>query len=124
MCIRDRIVVVDTLGFESVKDSLFGDTGRYKTMMNIPIEGLKEKGISDKFELKAGEIEKSNSMIPVFEVRVSKDVLLYDQKRDYVIKEKQIISIDEVNGEYLVVGAMDQVKSSGNWPKSYGANDQ
>ena len=119
-----EIVLVDTLGTESVKDSLFGDTDRYKTMMNIPLEGLKEAGVSDKFELQAGAIEKNNAAIPVFEARVSKDVLLFDQKRDYVIKEKQVVSVDGVNGEHLSVGSMEQVNSNGNWPKSYGANDQ
>ena len=93
-------------------------------MMNIPLEGLKEAGVSDKFELQAGAIEKNNAAIPVFEARVSKDVLLFDQKRDYVIKEKQVVSVDGVNGEHLSVGSMEQVNSIGNWPKSYGANDQ
>jgi len=112
-------VIIDTLGYESIKDSLFGDTNRYKTMMNIPVEG-----VSEKFELKAGAIEKNNAMIPVFEARVSKEVLLFDQKRDYLIKEKQVVSVDGVNGEYLTVGSMDQINTNGNWPKSYGANDQ
>ncbi len=115
-------VLIDTLGFVSVRDSLFGDTGRYKDMMNIPIKI--EDGTTPKFELKAGEIEKNNAMIPVFEARVSKEVLLFDQKRDYLIKEKQVVSVDGVNGEHLTVGSMDQVNTNGNWPKSYGANDQ
>ena len=116
---RKDTILIDTLGYVSIKDSLFKKTDRYKTMMNIPVEGVTEK-----FELNAGEIEKNNAMIPVFEAKVSKEVLLFDQKRDYVIKEKQVVSVDGVNGEHLTVGAMDQVNSNGNWPKSYGANDQ
>ena len=34
-----EIVVIDTLGFASVKDSLFGDSNRYKAMAEVPIEG-------------------------------------------------------------------------------------
>ena len=114
-----EIVLIDTLGFESVKDSLFKGSDRYKTMMNIPIDG-----VTDKYELEAGFIEKNNAQIPVFEAKVAKEVLLFDQKRDYIIKEKQIVSVDQVNGEYLSVGSMEQINTNGNWPKSYGANDQ
>ncbi|MDG1285365.1 MAG: hypothetical protein P8P34_05515, partial [Flavobacteriaceae bacterium] len=44
-----EIVIIDTLGFVSVKDSLFGADPRYKTMMNIP---TLDNG--QKFKLKAG----------------------------------------------------------------------
>ena len=30
------IVLIDTLGYVPVKDSLFGSDERYRTMMNIP----------------------------------------------------------------------------------------
>ena len=42
------IVIIDTLGFVPVKDSLFGADPRYKTMMNVP--GVKD---GQKFELKS-----------------------------------------------------------------------
>ncbi|WGK64345.1 hypothetical protein [Croceiramulus getboli] len=114
-----EIVLTDTLGYASVKDSLFGDSDRYKTMMNVPIEGADAQ-----FELQAGTIEKNDYKVPVFEARVAKDVLLYDQPKDYVRKEKDVVSVDGVNGPYLSVGSMTEVKDVGNWPKSYGANDQ
>ena len=68
-----EIVIVDTLDFVSVKDSLFGADPRYKTMMNIPT-------LSDgqKFELKAGLLDQNGINIPVFEASVSKKVLLFD----------------------------------------------
>jgi len=44
------IVIVDTLGFVSVKDSLFGFDNRYETMMYVPFS----KNDDTKFELKAG----------------------------------------------------------------------
>lgn len=115
------IVIVDTLGYKSVKDSLFKapNPDRYKSMINIPIEGLDAK-----YEMQAGTIEKSTGTYPVFEVRVSKDVLLWDQEKDYINKEKQVISVDGVNGEYLTVGSMQTINTNGNWPKSYGANDE
>ncbi|WP_299208546.1 hypothetical protein [uncultured Dokdonia sp.] len=114
-----EITIIDTLGFRSVKDSLFGDSDRYKTMINVPIEGANAK-----FEIKTGTINKSNIDFPVFEIKVLKDVLLYDQPRDYVTKEKQVISVDGVNGDALTVGSLDKITTNGNWPKSYGANDE
>ena len=88
-------------------------------MINVPIEG-----VDAKFKLQAGTIEKSNITFPVFQVSVDKEVLLHDQPRDYVIKEKQVVSVDQVNGEALVVGSMESINTNGNWPKSYGKNDE
>ncbi len=112
-------VVIDTLGYASIKDSLFRGTDRYKTMMNVPI-----KGADAKYELNAGYIDKNDLRIPVFEAKVSKDVILHDQERDLVLQEKEVVSVDGVNGPFLSVGSMSEVNTSGNWPKSYGANDQ
>lgn len=113
-----EIVVVDTLGTRPVKDSLFKGSERYKTMINVPIEG-----IDAKYTMDAGQIEKSNTMYPVFLISIDKDVLLADQPKDYVAKEKQVVSVDGVNGDALTVGSMETINTNGNWPKSYGAND-
>jgi type II secretory pathway pseudopilin PulG len=113
------IIIIDTLGTRSIKDSLFKGSDRYKTMINIPIEGLDAK-----YELQAGTIEKSTGTYPVFEAKVSKDVLLWDQPKDNLNKEKQVISVDGVNGDALTVGSMLSINTNGNWPKSYGANDE
>ena len=88
-------------------------------MINVPVEGTDAK-----FELNAGFIEKSNLQIPVFEAKVSKATLLFDQDNDYLIKEKQVVSVDAVNGTHLTVGSMVDINTAGNWPKSYGANDE
>lgn len=107
-------VIIDTLGFTPVKDSLFKGTERYKMMMKIPIEG-----VDGNFELKAGKLEKNNAVYSVFEARVAKDVILADQNKDLLDQEKQVVSVDGVNGPYIKVGAMDDVNTSGNWPKLY-----
>lgn len=109
-------VVIDTLGFVSVKDSLYkGDRNRYSTMMNVPIEGADEK-----FELEAGTVEKGESKIPVFEAKVAKSVILKDQPRDLILQENEVQSVEEVNGRYIKVGSMQEVNTNGNWPKVYG----
>lgn len=111
-------VIIDTLGFSSVKDSLFKASDRYKTMMNIP-------GTDQQFEMKAGKLDKSGTRYSVFEARVSKDVVLYGMDEDLIAQEKQVNSVDGVNGPYIKVGSMDEVNTSGNWPKLYDtAKDQ
>ncbi|WP_410505119.1 hypothetical protein [Oceanihabitans sp. IOP_32] len=108
-------VIIDTLAFVSVKDSLFKNSDRYKTMMNVPVgqEGAK-------FQLKAGYLEQNDTKIPVFEVFVKKDVILFDQDKDLLVQENQVISVDGVNGDALRVGSMDQINTSGNWPQTFG----
>ncbi|MCG9971786.1 hypothetical protein [Christiangramia crocea] len=112
-------VVVDTLGFVSVKDSLFkGNTERYQNMMNVPVEG-----VDAQFDLEAGTIKKGENNIPVFEAKIAKAKVLYDQDRTLILQENEIQSVDDVNGRYISVGSMTEVNTSGNWPKVYGDND-
>ena len=112
-------VVIDTLGFVPVKDSLFkGNENRYRNMMNIPI-----KGVDGQFDLEAGTIPKGEAQIPVFEVKVAKAKILGDQDRTLVLQENEIQSVDDVNGRYISVGSMSEVNTSGNWPKVYGDNE-
>jgi hypothetical protein len=108
------IVIIDTLGFVPVKDSLFGADSRYKTMMNIPT--LND---GQKFELKAGLLEQNGVNIPVFEASVSKKILLFDQDDNLVDLESEVKSVEGVNGPTLKVGSMDEVNTNGNWPKNY-----
>lgn len=105
------IIVTDTLRFASVKDSLFKDD-RYKTMMTVP-------GTEAKFELKAGKLEKNGIKYSVFEAKVAKTVVLEGLNKDLIIQEAQVNSVDGVNGPYIKLGSMDEINTSGNWPKLY-----
>lgn len=109
------IVIIDTLGFKPVKDSLFNNSDRYKTMMNVPVG---EEGA--KFKLDAGFIRQSEINIPVFEASVKKSVVLFDQPKELVAQENEVLSVEGVNGDAIRVGSMDEVKTIGNWPKTYG----
>ncbi|MCZ4319535.1 hypothetical protein O4H26_11080 [Aequorivita viscosa] len=108
--------LIDTLGFTPVRDSLFGGTDRYKTMMNVPVDDTDAK-----FELKAGKIEKNDVSYSVFEAKVSKKVILADQDPDLIAQELQVQSVDGVNGPDIKVGSLEEVNTSGNWPKIYDA---
>ncbi|WP_299274192.1 hypothetical protein [uncultured Psychroserpens sp.] len=107
------IVIIDTLDFVSVRDSLFGDDPRYKTMMNLP-EGIGPAG--SMFTLNAGKLEDTG--IAVFEASVDKDIILHDQNKNLVAKEKEVMSVDGVNGPKLQVGSMIEDVTKGNWPKN------
>jgi len=109
-----EIVIIDTLGYVSVKDSLFGIDDRYKTMMNIPVGKAGEK-----FELQAGFIEQSGFQIAVFEAKALKKYILFGQDKDLILKENQVMSVEAVNGDAIKVGSMQDVKTNGNWPKNY-----
>ena len=109
-------VVLDTLGFTPVKEALYDGTDRYKTMMNIPVEG-----VDDQFELQAGKLEKTGAIYSVCEASVSKEVIMKDLDPDLIVQEKQVVSVEGVNGPSLKVGSMTEVDTSGNWPKLYDA---
>ncbi len=106
------IVIIDTLGTASVKDSIFKNSTRYKTMMNVP-------GTNEKFELKAGILEKGNSKLPVFEAKVGKKAILADQPENLVAEELETIAVDGVNGAEISVGSMTEISTNGNWPRKY-----
>jgi hypothetical protein len=113
-------VLLDTLGFTPVKDSLFKGSDRYKTMMNIPVEG-----VDARIQLKAGKLKKNDATYSVFEASVAKDLILSDQDKDLLVQERQVVSVDGVNGPSIKVGSMNEVNTSGNWPKIYDtAKDQ
>ena len=109
-----EVIVTDTLGFVSVKDSLFANNLDYKNMASVPIEGMETL-----FSLKADIIDKNGYNVPVFEVRVSKDVILFDQNKDLLSQEKETMSVAGVNGPDLILGSLTDVSTSGNWPTTF-----
>ncbi len=111
-------VIIDTLGTVKVKDSLFGADDRYKTMMNVPYAQNGEK-----FEMEAKIIDKSGYKAPVFEAKVKKNVVLYDQPADLVARENALQSVEEVNGTEIKVGSLNDVSTNGNWPPIYDRKD-
>ncbi len=67
----------------------------------------------------AGIIDKNGYNVPVFEVRVSKDLILFDQNKDLITQEKQTVSVDGVNGPDIVLGSLSDVSTNGNWPTTF-----
>jgi len=109
-----EVKIIDTLGFVSVKDSLFKNSDRYKNLMNVPYAPNNEK-----FTMKADIVEKSGYRAPVYEVKVPKSVVLHDQPKDLLSRENAQVSVEEVNGPEIKVGSLTEVSTSGNWPPIY-----
>ena len=114
-----EVEIVDTLGFVSVKDSLFGQNESYKMMAKVPIQGT-----DSEFSIKADIIDKNGYQVPVFEVKVAKDIVLFDQNKDLLDQENKVISVDGVNGREIILGSMSEVSTSGNWPTFFDAKNK
>ena len=114
-----EVEIVDTLGFVSVKDSLFGENELYKMMAKVPIDGT-----DSQFSIKSDVIDKNGYAVHVFEVKVKKNIILFDQNKDLLDQENKVISVDGVNGPELVLGSMTEVSTSGNWPTFFDAKNK
>jgi len=109
-------VIIDTLGFVPVKDSLYkGNRDTYKNMIQVPIEE-----VDAKYELDAGTVRKGDTDIPVFRARVPKSVVLQGLSKDLILQQNEVQSVDDINGRYINVGSMEEVNTKGNWPTQYG----
>lgn len=115
-----EVIVIDTLGRVSVKDSLFKNSTRYQDMAYIPIDGVRDSV----FTINAEVINKNGYKVPVFEVKVSKSVILFDQDADLVQQENETVSVDGVNGPAIVLGSLSNVSTNGNWPTIFDAKQE
>ncbi len=106
-------VVVKVLDSVPVRDSIFKNDMRYKTMMNVPgSDGVK-------FEMEATIINKGGYNVSVFEAKAPKSAVLADQPKDLQARENEHNSVEEVDGTHITVGSLTQVSTSGNWPPTY-----
>ena len=115
-----EVIVIDTLGTVPVKDSLFSNTDRYKNMAYIPIQGVQDS----MFKINAEVINKNGYNVPVFEVKVSKNIILFDQDKDLVKQENEKVSVDGVNGSEIILGSLSNVSTNGNWPTIFDAKQE
>ena len=111
-----EVVVIDTLGFVPVKDSLFKNSNAYMNFADVPVEGVEAK-----FDINADIIDKNGYKAPVFEVKVAKDVILFDQDKDLIKIENETVSVDGVNGPSIILGSLTEVSTNGNWPTIFDA---
>lgn len=104
--------VIDTIGYESVLEKIF--KGRdYKNMFSVP-------DTDKKFTLEVGAVEKiAGLQVPVFEAKVHKNEILKGLDNSLVKQELEVMNADEIRGEYVSVGSLEEVTTGGNWPPYY-----
>jgi hypothetical protein len=104
--------VIDTIGYEPVL-KYFKGRG-YKNMFLVP--GLK----GTEYELEVGTVEKVQGLIvPTFMAKTPKKALLAGMNESLVKQELEIMDTDQIKGEYVSVGSLNEVTTAGNWPPSY-----
>ncbi len=85
---------------------------------------MKVPGTDANFEMNLGEIQKAHGyMAPVFEAKVSKDIVLHGMDADLIRQEKVAIENDQIKGDHVTIGSLNEVSDSGNWPPSYNFGD-
>lgn len=114
---KKEITIVDTLGFTSVKDSLF---------KNVDVAQLlkyKVEGTPGSIELKTEIVFDKDNRVPVFRAVANKKDILFDQPKRLVKNELEIKSVEAIDGPTIYVGSLDEITTSGNWPRQYAPND-
>ncbi|WGH75734.1 hypothetical protein P8625_00800 [Tenacibaculum tangerinum] len=103
--------VVDTIGYEPVLKYFEGKD--YKNMFNVP-------GTDKQFELATARVEKVAGLeVPVFEAKISKKPILEGMNPSLIKQELEALESDQIKGEFVSVGSLNEVTTGGNWPPYY-----
>ena len=90
---------IDTLGFASIKDSIFGSEFNLEKVRFIPHTGGSE------FQLRANKIKSGSLTVQVFEAKATKEEYLKGLDKDLI----------KNTAKDLQVGSMTSAKINGNW---------
>ena len=105
--------ISDTIGYISVKDSLFGRRENFK-LSDIPIVPYSN---NVQFELKADTLERSGIRVYVFEVKTLNVNFLVNgmdkYRQDLINLNNKAEQLDKYPG--LKVGSLTEVTTDGNW---------
>lgn len=102
------------IGYDYIRDAFKGTD--YKNMFSIP-------GTDKKFSLETSKIEKvANLMVPVFIAKAEKKDILAGMNPGLITQELAAVESDQIKGEFVSVGSLNEVTTGGNWPPSYDTN--
>ena len=107
-----EVRVIDTIGYEPVLK--YFENRDYKNMFQVPsLEDVE-------YDLEIGTVEKVQGLIvPTFMSKTPKDALLKGMSASLVKQELEVMASDQIKGEYISVGSLNEVTTAGNWPPSY-----
>jgi energy-coupling factor transporter transmembrane protein EcfT len=102
----------DTIGYEPVLKYFEGRD--YKNMFKVPgVEGKE-------FDIVISTVEKVQGLVvPTFYVKTEKIDILKGMSKSLVKQELEAIATDQIKGEFVSVGSLEEVSTGGNWPPSY-----
>lgn len=108
--------VTDTIGYEPVL-KYFKDRN-FKDMFKVPgVNGTE-------FEIEIGEVEKVPGLVvPTFRARTPKKGILAGMNESLVKQELEAVENDQIKGDFVSVGSLEEVTTGGNWPPSYDKKD-
>lgn len=108
--------VTDTIGYEPVLKYFKGVN--FENMFKVPgVEGTE-------FEIEVGSVEKVPGLVvPTFRARTPKKGILQGMNESLVKQELEAVENDQIKGDYVSVGSLDEVTTGGNWPPSYDKKD-
>lgn len=111
-----EVRVVDTTGYEPVLK--YFENRDYKNMFKVP-------GVPNaEFELETGQVEKVVGLVvSTFRARTPKKPILDGMSESLIRQELEAIETDQIKGEYVSVGSLEEVTTGGNWPPSYDKKD-
>lgn len=114
--VEEEVRVTDTIGYEPVLKYFKGRD--YKNMFKVP-------GVSGtEFEIEIGEVEKVQGLVvPTFEAKTPKAGILDGMNKSLIKQELEAIETDQIKGEFVSVGSLEEVSTGGNWPPFYDRKD-
>ena len=115
---KKEITITDTLGFTSVKNSLFSKVDVSQLLKYNTIEGA-----PGAIELKTDVVIDKENRVPVFKATAMKKDILFDQPERLVKDELEVKSVEAIDGPTIFVGSLDEITTSGNWPRQYALKD-
>ncbi len=117
-CFFKDEVIITKLGTVKVKDSLFKNSDRYKKLNVVKVGEIEVPVV-----MKTAVVSRNDMNISVFQAIIDKNALLRDLDQELVKQENKVESIDEINGDKIILGSLEEVTLTGNWPKKYGNNE-
>ena len=109
--------VTDTIGYEPVL-KYFKDRN-FKDMFKVPgTDGVE-------FEIEIGSVEKVPGLVvATFRARTPKKAILAGMNESLLKQEIEAVENDQIKGEFVSVGSLEEVTTGGNWPPAYDKKDR
>jgi hypothetical protein len=88
------------------------------------IAGNRNTLINGSIELKTDVVIDKENRIPVFRAVAQKKDILFDQPERLVNQELEMKSVEGIDGPTIFVGSLEEITTSGNWPRQYALNEK